>query len=100
MAARAAASQVSPSAHFGGGQAAVPAPPVAPRGIGQLVLCAVFAAVSLALALAAGARLRVLHRERNARGSGAVSAYAAPGYPPGTGYTVPGPGYGVPGPDH
>ena len=59
-----------------------------------------FAAVSLALALAAGARLRVLNRERNARGSGAVSAYAAtgypPGYPPGTGHTVPGADYGVP----
>ena len=104
---RPAASQVSPSAHFGGGPAAVPPPPVAPRGIGQLVLCAVFAAVSLALALAAGLRLRVLRRERNARGYGAA-AYAAPGYPParpparppgyppGTGHTVPGADYGVP----
>jgi Subtilase family len=99
MAARPAASQVSPSAHFGGGPAAVPAPPVAPRGIGQLVLCAVLAAASLVLALAAGARLRVLRRERNARGYGAA-AYAArgypPGYPPGTGYGVPGADYGVP----
>ena len=100
---RPAASQVSPSAHFGGGPAAVPPPPVAPRGIGQLVLCAVFAAVSLALALAAGLRLRVLRRERNARGYGAA-AYAAPGYPParppgyppGSGHTVPGADYGVP----
>ena len=108
MAARAAASQVSPSAHFGGGSAAVPAPPVAPRGIGQLVLFTMLAAASLVLALGAGARLRVLRRWRNARGSGAAAAYAAPGYspghppgyspghPPGTGYTVPGADYGVP----
>jgi type VII secretion-associated serine protease mycosin len=100
MAANQAASQVSPSAHFGGGPAAVPAPPVAPRGIGQLVLFAVFAAVSLLLALAAGARLRVLRRERNARGYGAA-AYTmpgySPGYPPGTGYTTPGTGYTTPG---
>ena len=106
--ARPAASQVSPTAHFGGGPAAVPAPPVPPRGIGLLVLCAVFAAASLVLALAAGARLRVLRRGRNARGYGAAATYAAPGYPPGyppghppghphgTGYTVPGADYGVP----
>jgi subtilisin family serine protease len=96
MAAHPAASQVTSAAHFGGGPAAVSAAPVAPRGIGQLVLWTLFAVVSLALALAAGARLRVLRRGRTARRYGGVAAYTAPGYPPGTGYTAPGADYGAP----
>ena len=43
-------------------QPAVPAAPVAPRGIGQLVLFTVFAVASLMLALAAVAGLAVLRR--------------------------------------
>jgi subtilisin family serine protease len=62
MAAHPAASQVTAAAHFGGGASAVPAAPVAPRGIGQLVLFTVFAAASLVLALAGVAGLAVLRR--------------------------------------
>jgi type VII secretion-associated serine protease mycosin len=54
-----AASRVAPSAHFGGGAAAIPAAPVAPRGPGPLVMFALLAAVSLA---AAGGGLAVLRR--------------------------------------
>jgi len=45
-----AGSQVALTGHFGGGAAAVAAPPVAPRGDGRLVLFAVLAAISLAAA--------------------------------------------------
>jgi type VII secretion-associated serine protease mycosin len=44
------ASSVPLDAHFGGGSAALPAAPVAPRGDGRLVLYLVLALVSLALA--------------------------------------------------
>jgi type VII secretion-associated serine protease mycosin len=54
-----AGSRVSLSTHFGGGPAAIPAAPVAPRGPGQLVLFALLAVVSLA---AAGGGLVVLRR--------------------------------------
>jgi subtilisin family serine protease len=47
---RPAGSQVALTGHFGGGAAAVAAPPVAPRGDGRLVLFAVLAAISLAAA--------------------------------------------------
>jgi hypothetical protein len=56
------ASQVKATAHFGGGVSAVPAAPVAPRGVGQLVLFTVFAVASLVLALAGVAALAVLRR--------------------------------------
>jgi type VII secretion-associated serine protease mycosin len=45
-----AGSQVALTGHYGGGAAAVPAPPVTPRGDGRLVLFAVLAAISLAAA--------------------------------------------------
>ena len=45
-------SQVPLDAHFGGGSAAVPAPPVTPRGDGQLVLFTALAIVSLMVGLA------------------------------------------------
>jgi hypothetical protein len=48
---RPAASQVPLAAHFGGGTAAVPAPPVAARGDGQRDLFIVLALVSLAVGL-------------------------------------------------
>jgi len=50
--ARPQGSQVPLDAHFGGGPAAVPAAPVAPRGDGERTLFIVLAIVSLAVALA------------------------------------------------
>ena len=47
---RPAASPVSASSHFGGGLAAIPAAPVAPRGPGPLVMSALLGVVSLAVA--------------------------------------------------
>jgi hypothetical protein len=47
------------SAHFGGGAAAIPAAPVAPRGSGQLVMFTLLTLVSLA---AAGGGLAALRR--------------------------------------
>jgi hypothetical protein len=55
---RPAASPVAADAHFGGGPAAVPAPPVAPRGDGQLVLFIALAIVSLAVGLVGLAGVR------------------------------------------
>jgi type VII secretion-associated serine protease mycosin len=51
-------SVVKATAHFGGGPAAVPAPPVAPRGSGQLVLFTVLAVLSLAAAGGGAVALR------------------------------------------
>jgi subtilisin family serine protease len=56
---RPARSQVALSAHFGGGAAAVPAAPVAPRPAGRLLLFAALALLSLAVA---GGGLAVLLR--------------------------------------
>jgi type VII secretion-associated serine protease mycosin len=55
---RPAGSQVSLSTHFGGGVAAIPAAPVAPRGSGPLVMFALLAVVSLAAAAGGMAALR------------------------------------------
>jgi type VII secretion-associated serine protease mycosin len=52
-------SPVTLSSHFGGGAAAIPAAPVAPRGPGPLVMFTLLAAVSLA---AAGGGLAALRR--------------------------------------
>jgi subtilisin family serine protease len=52
-------SRVSLSSHFGGGAAAIPAAPVAPRGPGPLVMFALLAVVSLT---AAGGGVVVLRR--------------------------------------
>ena len=62
---RPAASQVPLAAHFGGGTAAVPAPPVAARGDGQRDLFIVLALVSLAVGLVG---LVVVRRTREPRG--------------------------------
>jgi len=59
-----AGSQVSLTGHFGGGTAAVPAAPVAPRGTGRLLLFAVLAAISLA---AAAGGLTAAYRARAPR---------------------------------
>jgi subtilisin family serine protease len=56
---RPAGSGVSLSSHFGGGPAAIPAAPVAPRGTGPLIMFTLLALVSLA---AAGGGLVVLRR--------------------------------------
>ncbi|HET6187382.1 MAG TPA: S8 family serine peptidase [Trebonia sp.] len=61
------ASQVPLAAHFGGGTAAVPAAPVAPRGDGQRDLFIILALVSLAVGLAGLAvvrKTREPHSER------------------------------------
>jgi subtilisin family serine protease len=76
--AHAAGSQVAASAKFGGGPAAVPAPPVAPRGISQLVMFVFLAIMSFALAVAGGIWLAVLGRP----GKGAHAA-PYPRYPGG-----------------
>jgi hypothetical protein len=62
---RPAASQVPLAAHFGGGTAAVPAPPVAARGDGQRDQFIVLALVSLAVGLAG---LAVVRKTREPRG--------------------------------
>jgi subtilase family protein len=59
------ASQVPLAAHFGGGAAAVPAAPVAPRGDGQRDLFIVLALVSLAVGLAG---LAVVRKTREPHG--------------------------------
>jgi len=109
-----AGSQVASSARFGGGPAAVPAPPVPPRGVGELVLFAFLALISLALAGGAGLVLRAARTPRGGRPGSHAAGYPSPngyqadyqagrvrdpGYRPGTGYPVPGTeqGYAVPG---
>ena len=64
---RPAASPVPLSAHFGGGPAAVPAVPVAPRGDGQRALFTVLAVVALAVALAGLAWVRKTREPRGER---------------------------------
>ena len=49
---------VAVAARYGGGPAAVPAPPVSPRGSGQLILYALLALAALILAAAGATRLR------------------------------------------
>jgi type VII secretion-associated serine protease mycosin len=80
-------SQVAASAVFGGGPAAVPAPPVSPRGVSQLVMFALLAVMSLALAAAGAAGLTMVGRRRH-RGVHAApsqgfsgSRYPASDYP-------------------
>jgi type VII secretion-associated serine protease mycosin len=61
---RPARTGITAAARFGGGSSAIPHEPVPPRGSGSLVLFALLAIVSLALAGVAGARLVVLGRNR------------------------------------
>jgi subtilisin family serine protease len=63
MGQRQARSQVPLAAHFGGGAAAVPAPPVAPRSASGLTVLAVLAFISLAAAV--GGLIVVLRRPRD-----------------------------------
>jgi len=64
---RSQASPVPLAAHFGGGTAAVPAAPVTPRGDGQRVLFIVLALISLAVAAAGFAGVRMTRGSRGAR---------------------------------
>ncbi len=57
-----APASVAVATQFGGGPAAVAAPPVRPRGSGPLILFALLAATSLVLAAAAISRLATLRR--------------------------------------
>jgi subtilisin family serine protease len=56
------------SSHFGGGPAAIPPPPVRPRGLGQLLIYCLLAAACLVLTTIAASRL-LLARARGAGGA-------------------------------
>jgi subtilisin family serine protease len=71
-------SEVAATATFGGGPAAVPPEPVAPRGPGQLVLFTVLALTSLVLTVAGAIRLGAARRARHAALTGAHAAFGAP----------------------
>ncbi|HEV2259526.1 MAG TPA: hypothetical protein VGS06_40960, partial [Streptosporangiaceae bacterium] len=53
---------IAATARYGGGPAAVAAPPVRPRGSGPLFLFVLLALTSLVLSAAAAARLAILRR--------------------------------------
>jgi subtilisin family serine protease len=74
-------SAVAATATFGGA-AAAPGEPVPPRGAGQLVLFAVLALISLALATAGAIRLAAVRRARYAALPGAHAAAFGPGPAP------------------
>jgi subtilisin family serine protease len=59
---------ISADGHFGGGPAAIPAPPVAPRGVRQLALFCVLAAVCMAMIVIATSRLVLMRRPVRAAG--------------------------------
>jgi subtilisin family serine protease len=68
---------VSADSHFGGGPAAVPAPPVAARGHRRLVVYCLLAAVCLALIVTAASRLLLMRRPAHAAGYGGPAGYPA-----------------------
>jgi subtilisin family serine protease len=59
--------EVSSASHFGGGPSAVPAPPVAPRGVRQLMVFCGLAAICLAMLIIAAGRLILMRRPLPAR---------------------------------
>jgi subtilisin family serine protease len=59
---------VSADSHFGGGPSAVPAPPVAPRGMRQLVVFCGLAAICLAMMVIAAGHLILMRRPLPSRG--------------------------------
>ncbi len=87
---------VRSASHFGGGPAAIPPPPVRPRGISQLMLFCLLAIGCLALTAAAASRL-VLGRTREARlaAAGLAGIAAPPGQLPAR-YAEPSAGPGGP----
>jgi subtilisin family serine protease len=68
---------LSPDGHFGGGPAAVPAAPVAPRGVRELVAFCALAAICLAMIVVAASRLLLMRRPA----APAASPPAGPGGP-------------------
>jgi subtilisin family serine protease len=110
MTVRPAGSQVASSARFGGGPAAVPAPPVPARGVGKLVLFMMLGVISLVLAGGAVLVLRAArspggghpgghagYRSSNEYGSGhQAGRVRGPGCRPDAGYAVPGTERGAP----
>jgi subtilisin family serine protease len=85
---------VSAASHFGGGPAAVPAPPVAARGVRELVVFCLLAVICLAMIVIATSRLVLMRRPLAASGY-PPSGYPASGYPA-SGYPAPGPVPGGP----
>ncbi len=73
------AASLAPAAHFGGGTAAIPAPPVQPRGVGILVLYCLLGACSLALVGIGVSRLFTLGE--SAAGPERAMAEPGPGRP-------------------
>ncbi|HTW05254.1 MAG TPA: S8 family serine peptidase [Streptosporangiaceae bacterium] len=69
---------LSPDSHYGGGPAAIPAAPVAPRGVRQLVVFCLLAAMCLAMIGIATSRLVLMRRPRHA---GPLELHAAQGEP-------------------
>jgi subtilisin family serine protease len=59
---------VSADSQFGGGSTAVPPPPVAPRGVRQLVVFCGLAAICLAMMVVAASRLVLMRRPLPSRG--------------------------------
>jgi len=57
---------VSSDSHFGGGLAAVPPPPVTPRGLRQLVVFCILAAICVAMIVIAASRLVQMRRPLSA----------------------------------
>jgi subtilisin family serine protease len=83
---------VSAGTRFGGGLAAVPQPPVAPRGVRQLAAFCVLAAVCMAMIVVATSRLVLMRRPVRTAGYGGPA-------PDGTGnYTAPPPQEWLPAP--
>ena len=62
----AASPGISSDSHFGGGPAAAPPPPVTPRGLRQLVMFCVLAAICLAMIVIAASRLVQMRRPLSA----------------------------------
>ena len=91
-----------PASHFGGGLAAVPPPPVGPRGLSRLVLFCLLALGSLAMTAAAARRLILGRARGTGPGAAALSGPGgpelAPVWPAGAGPDdTPGNGAGTPG---
>jgi subtilisin family serine protease len=62
----AASPGISSDSHFGGGPAAAPPPPVTPRGLRQLVVFCILAAICLAMIVIAASRLVQMRRPLSA----------------------------------